>query len=183
MKKKALVILAEGFEEIEAVTAVDILKRAGVEVAIAGVGSLNITGSRAKISISADIEIEDIGHVPDVLVLPGGMPGAENLGASSTVKNLIRTVDSKDKLIAAICATPAIVLAPMGMLDGKEATCYPGMEEHFSSTVKSSKQAVVRDGNIITSRAAGTALEFSLKIVEELLGKDVAEAVSKSVLF
>ncbi|MBF0216333.1 MAG: DJ-1/PfpI family protein [Candidatus Omnitrophica bacterium] len=183
MKKKAVVLLAEGFEDVEAITPIDILKRAGIEVVVAGVGGKVITGSRTKIKMAVEAEVKEINFVPDALILPGGMPGAENLANSQDVKKLIRAVDSKGGIIAAICASPAIILGPMGLLDGRKATCFPGMEEHFPAKVKFVEDNVAVDGNIITSRAPGTALEFSLKIVEALAGKEVARTVADSVVY
>ena len=110
------------------------------------------------------------------------MPGAENLAKSSGVRELIKSVNSKGGTIAAICAAPALVLAPMGILDGKKATCFPGMETNFSFKVKHAKEKVVRDGNVITSKGPATALAFSLLIVEALLGATTAESVAKALL-
>lgn len=181
MLKKAVVILAEGFEDIEAVTPVDILKRSGINVTVAGLGGKTIKGSRGT-SINADIILDDYSAVPDAVILPGGSGGAENLARSPKVKELIKAVDSKGGIVAAICASPALVLAPTGILDGKKATCFPGMEENFSFKVKHVKEKVVQDGNIITSQGPATAIAFSLKIVEALVGAKTAEAVAKATL-
>ena len=182
MKKKALVVLAEGFEETEAIAPIDILRRAGIEVTIAGLGSATITGSH-DITIQADAELGDIKTLPDVIVFPGGMPGAENLAASDKVKKIIFDMNDKGKLVAAICASPALVLEPTGILAGKKATCYPGMEKNFSVNVEFSKDPVVQDGNVITSRGVGTAIPFALKIVESLAGKSTADTVGGQVLY
>jgi 4-methyl-5(b-hydroxyethyl)-thiazole monophosphate biosynthesis len=182
MAKKALLVLADGFEEIEALTPIDILRRAGVEVVVAGLGGKTVKGSRGAV-MNADTELESYSGAPDAIVFPGGMPGAENLAKSSKVKELIRSLNAAGKLIAAICASPALVLAPTGLLDGKKATCYPGMEENFSSKITHVKDKVVQDGNIITSRGPATAFPFALKIVENLVGRETAELVGKATLF
>ncbi|MBF0253153.1 MAG: DJ-1/PfpI family protein [Candidatus Omnitrophica bacterium] len=182
MKKEAVVILAEGFEDIEAITPIDILRRAGINVVVAGVGKKIIKGARG-IKVECDMVLSDYDIDADVVVLPGGMPGADNLAASIDVKNTVRSAITKKRLIAAICASPALVLAPMGVLDGRKATCYPGMEKNFPSSATHSKDNVVVDGNIITSKGVGTALEFAIKIVEKLAGKEVAKLVSEAVLF
>ena len=115
MKKQAVIILANGFEEIEAVTPIDILRRVGIEVVIAGLGGDIVKSSRGM-GIKADMNVENISFLPDVLILPGGMPGAEHLASSIKVKDLIRQMFDKKKLIAAICASPAVILAPMGQI-------------------------------------------------------------------
>jgi 4-methyl-5(b-hydroxyethyl)-thiazole monophosphate biosynthesis len=181
MSKKALVLLAEGFEEIEALSPVDILRRAGVSVTTAGIGGTMVKGSHNMI-VQADMDFERYNDTPDVLIIPGGSKGAENLAASSRVKMLIRTMDSGKKLIAAICASPAIVLGPMGILNGRKATCYPGMEEVFPPEVMFVNGSVVQDGHIITSRGVATALDFSIKILESLIGKDTADMIARNVL-
>ncbi|MGB2600320.1 MAG: DJ-1 family glyoxalase III [Candidatus Omnitrophota bacterium] len=181
MKKKTIIVLAEGFEEVETVTPIDILRRAGIDVAVAGLDGHIIVGSRGVV-IKADITLEEMESYPDAVIFPGGMPGAENLARSVKVKDLILGMHSEERLIAAICASPALVLAPTGVLDGKTATCYPGMEENFSPEITFSEDTVIQDGNIITSRGVGTALDFSLKIVENLVGKDTAELVGEQTL-
>jgi len=182
MKKKALIVLADGFEEIETITPIDILRRAGIEVIVAGLNKEEAIGSRGVI-IKTKIKLSAYSSMPDAVVLPGGSPGAENLARSGRLKELILNMNSKEKLICAICASPALVLAPIGILDGKKATCYPGMEKNFSVDVRFSNDSVIQDGNIITSRGPATALPFALKIVESLARKDLADIVAKQVLF
>lgn len=181
MSKKAVVILAEGFEEIEAVTIIDILRRAGVDVTVAGLGNLKIKGSHG-INITTDKKLDECGLDYDACIFPGGMPGATNLAASEKVKKLIEKMNSEGKLIAAICASPAVVLSPTGVLKNKSATCYPGMESNFSKDTFYKEDGVVADGNIITSRGPATALEFSFVTVEKLLGKAVSDKLRKSTL-
>lgn len=176
MHKKALVILAPGFEEIEAITPIDLLKRAGISVTVCGVGSISIKGARAQMTFVTDKNITEVNEDFDALILPGGMPGAANLAASQKVHELIQKANKDGKIIAAICASPVVVLTPLGILKDKKATCFPGMEKDFDPSTKFKDLATVVDGNIITSRGAGTSFDFSLKIIEKLLGD---EAVAK----
>jgi 4-methyl-5(b-hydroxyethyl)-thiazole monophosphate biosynthesis len=181
MAKKAIIILADGFEEIEAVTVIDILRRAGIDITVAGLGNINVKGSRG-LNVVADKKLDELDIDYDACIFPGGMPGATNLASSGKVKTLIQKMNSTNKLVAAICASPAVVLAPTGILKNKSATCYPGMEQNFGSDVKYKDNNVVVDGNIITSRGPATALLFSLAIVEKLVGKEIADRVKKAVL-
>jgi len=181
MPKTALVILAEGFEEVEAIAPVDFLRRAGVRVTLAGLNSLIVKGSR-HIGIQTDVLLKEVQDLPDVVILPGGLPGATNLAKSGEVTALIQKMNVAGKLIAAICAAPAVVLAPLGILEGKKATCYPGCESDFSKKTAHSKERVVVDGNIITSQGPGTALEFALEIAVRLAGKEMAENVRGKML-
>lgn len=180
--KKALIVLAEGFEEIEAVTPIDILRRSEVEVTIAGIGSDVITSTH-NTNIKVDTRLDNYSGLPDAIILPGGLPGAENLASSVKLKDLILKMHSEGKIIAAICASPALVLSPTGILKGRKATCYPGLEKNFPSDVKAVKEAVVKDGNIITSRGPGTAFSFGLKIAESLAGKNKSDMVAGQMLF
>lgn len=182
MDGKVLIILADGFEEIEAFTPIDILRRADVDVVVAGLGEDMVTGAHG-ITVKTDIDFEDYKGVPEALILPGGMPGAENLAGSIKLKDLIRKMNSKNKLIAAICASPALVLGPTGILQGRKATCYPGLEVSFTPEIAFSKKEVVQDGNIITSRGPATAFKFGLKIAEELVGKDKSDMIAKQMVF
>ncbi|MFH1798701.1 MAG: DJ-1 family glyoxalase III [Candidatus Omnitrophota bacterium] len=180
--KKILIILAEGFEEAEAVIPIDIFRRLGIETVIAGLDDNFVTGSHG-IVIKTDVLFENYSELPDAVVFPGGMPGAENLANSTKVKSLISRMNSAKKLIAAICASPALVLAPTGVLNAKTATCYPGLEKNFSSTIKFSEEKVVQDGNIITSRGAGTVFEFGLKIAENIVGKAKSDMTAQQMLY
>ncbi|MFA5168082.1 MAG: DJ-1 family glyoxalase III [Candidatus Omnitrophota bacterium] len=181
MPKTALVILAEGFEEVEAVASIDVMRRAGLRVTIAGVTGLHVRGSR-KIGVQADVLLKDIKDLPDTVVLPGGLPGATNLAGSGEVTRLVKKMNSAGKLVAAICAAPAAVLAPLGILDGKKATCYPGCESDFSPRTVYLQDRVVKDGNVITSRGPGSALEFALEIVRDLAGNETADLVRDKML-
>ncbi len=182
MGKKVLVALADGFEEIEAVSSIDILRRAELEVIIAAVGGdLLVSGSRG-IQIKADIELKNFEGVPDALVLPGGLPGAENLANSNLVNDLIEKCTQQNKLVAAICASPAYVLAKADVLSGKKATCYPGCQSRFSGDTTYLQKDVVVDGNIITSAGPGTAFYFALAIVKKLVGEEAAFKVKEKAL-
>ncbi len=181
MKKIVLVVLADGFEEIEAVTIIDVLRRAGVEVKVAGLGKREIPGAHA-ITIETDLIFEQYEGLPDAIVLPGGMPGAANLKQSQALRTLLQKMKESRKLIGAICAAPALVLASCGILDGKRATCYPGYEKEFNSKVKFSTDRVVVDDLIVTSRGPGSALEFSLELVGQLVGKEKAAQLVQGML-
>lgn len=171
---RILIPLASGFEEIEAVTNIDVLRRAGLDVITAGIGSKTIKGDHG-IKIEADTEISEVSSDDiSAVVLPGGMPGAANLRDSSELLKLIRAVNEKDGLCAAVCAAP-IVLEAAGILEGKNATSYPGFGDQMDSA-NYREERVVIDGNIITGRGPGVAMEFALNIVEYLLnGKERAE--------
>jgi 4-methyl-5(b-hydroxyethyl)-thiazole monophosphate biosynthesis len=165
---RILLPLADGFEEIEAITVIDVLRRAGIEVDTVGMMGGWVTGSHG-VRVMADkkvseIKIEDY----DGIVLPGGLPGVTNLAKSSKLKEFLQELNERGKLIAAICAAPSI-LAKEHLLDDKRATIYPGMERELSYP---RDERIVVDGNIITSQAPGTAMEFALAIVEKLLGRE-----------
>ena len=181
MPKTAIVILAEGFEEVEAIAPIDVLRRAGVRVTLVGVNSLLVKSSRA-IEVQAEALLTNIQDLFDVVILPGGLSGATNLAKSEEVSKFVRKMNAAGKLVAAICAAPALVLAPLGILDGKKATCYPGCESDFSNKTVHSKERVVVDGNIITSQGPGTALEFALEIAARLAGKEMSDTVCSKML-
>ena len=181
MAKKALIVLAQGFEETEAVAVIDVLRRGGVEVTAAGLDSLQIKSSR-KITLWADKQFKDCGDDFDAVILPGGMPGTANLAASRDLNALIKKFAGEKKIVAAICAAPALVLAPLGVLDNKSATCFPGGEKAFSKTCVYKEDAVVVDDNIITSRGPATALEFGLAILEKLTSQETSDKIRKALL-
>ncbi len=182
MSKRVLTVFAEGFEEIEAVTPVDLLRRAGIEVDTAGITGIDITGSHG-ISIIADYSIDEIEDVYDGIIIPGGIPGSVNIAGSDEVLDLIRKMNAEGRLIASICAAPALVLYKAGVLNGKKATCYPGYEKEFKKGVEFSDEKVVVDENIITSRGAGCAAEFSHAVIEYLAGRETADKVLSSILY
>ena len=181
--KTALVLLAEGFEEVEALTPVDYLRRAGIDVKTVSVpGSASVRGARG-ISVEADLPFKKIPAEFDCLILPGGMPGSRNLAAHAGTIALVRESAAAGRLVGAICAAPALVLGKAaGVLSGKAYTCHPDLEEEGGFGGLFRHERVVRDGNIVTSRAAGTAGEFALALIEALVGGDAAAKISKSVL-
>ncbi len=182
MEKKVIILLADGFEEIEAITCIDLLRRAELKITVASLGNLEVKGSH-QIKIKADKALKENNFNYAACVLPGGMPGAKNIAASEKAKKLINKINTEKRIIAAICASPAIVLAPMGLLDNKKATCYPGMQEYFSkSTIYQNKKVVV-DKNIITGQGPAAAFIFALKIIEKLSGKERSEKIKKDCLF
>ncbi|MEM5879581.1 MAG: DJ-1/PfpI family protein [Candidatus Aenigmatarchaeota archaeon] len=167
---RILVLLADGFEEIEAITVIDVLRRAGIEADTVGITSGWVTGSH-NISVMADKKLNEVEiEKYDGIVLPGGSKGVANLLKSSKVKEFLEKMNEKEKLIAAICAAPSI-LAKYHLLDNKRATIYPGMEKELPYP---RDEKVVIDANIITSQGPGTALDFALAIVEKLLGREKA---------
>lgn len=185
--KRVIVLFANGLEDVEAVTPVDFLRRAGVEVVTAGVGGTRIVGSRG-IRFVADASMEDLSAAGeldpgrwDAVVVPGGMPGAANIAASVACSALISGAFAAGKLVAAVCAAPAVVLAPLGVLSGRSFTCYPGMEGKVSGASWREGRVVV-DGTLITSRGAGTAGEWAVELVRALVGDAVAEKLAESVL-
>ncbi|MDR2942380.1 MAG: DJ-1/PfpI family protein [Treponema sp.] len=186
MAKKALVLLADGFEDVEAVTPVDYLRRAGIEVSTVSISeSLTVTSKWGGIKMIACVTLSEIfkhgTESWDAVILPGGMPGAANLAASKETGAFIKDMSANGKLVCAICAAPALVLAPLGLLAGKNFTCYPGMEEKVNGG-SWSDASVVTDGNIITSRGAGTAGKFSVAVIEKLLDKATAQKIADAVL-
>ncbi len=172
--------LANGFEEIEALCPLDLLRRAGVEVTTVGIGSDTLMGSHG-IPVIADIpEGMFADSNPEMIILPGGMPGSKNLDESRTVDMALSAASRKGAFIAAICAAP-MVLGHRGLLANKEAICFPGFEKELTGA-KISNKRVVRDGNIITAAGMGVALEFGLELVAALKGRDVAENLRRAVL-
>lgn len=180
---KVYVFLADGFEEIEGLMVVDLLRRANIDVTTVSImGKLCVTG-RSSIGVTADCMFEDVTSFEDgdMLVLPGGMPGTTYLEEYQPLQGLIRAYDKQGKRLAAICAAPT-VYGKMGLLEGKKATCYPGMEEMLLGA-EWSQDKFVTDGNYTTSRGLGTALEFSLELISLLKGAKMAGKVAKSVVF
>lgn len=177
---KAFVFLAKGFEEIEAITPIDILKRAGIEVETVSISNSKEVVGAHGIIVVADYIFDDADLTDaDLIFLPGGMPGTTNLDAHEGVKALVQQQLYDKKLLAAICAAPSII-GKMGFLKGKEAICYPGFENLLEGATIS-KHSVVKDGNIITGKGAGVAVQFALKLVEELKGKDIADKVANEI--
>lgn len=181
MSKNVLVALAEGTEEIEAVTVIDILRRAGINVAGVSVKDLTITASRGTKLMADDLISNCKDFVYDAIALPGGMPGAEHLRDCNELIEMIDEHIKKGKLIAAICASPAVILAHHHFIDDIMATCYPSFLDKLNKPDKSDSD-VVYDKNFITSKGPATAMDFAIKIVRVLLGDDTADKVAKGLL-
>ena len=173
---KVAVLLAPGFEEVEAMTPIDFLRRAGIQVVVTGVGGGLIEGSHG-VKVQVDVTSDELTDDFDGVVVPGGMPGSANLAASEDVSAFIRKLNRKGKLIASICAAPAVVLAPLGILEGKKATCYPASADELKKFADFREERVVKDGNVITSRGPGTAAEFSIKVISYLAGEKPAHKI------
>ncbi|MCQ2460676.1 MAG: DJ-1/PfpI family protein [Clostridia bacterium] len=174
------VLLAEGFEEIEAIAPVDVLRRAGVDVATAAVGKDYTVKGAHGIPLKADILLSDVKDADvDAVVLPGGMPGTKNLDESEDVRGLVRYCADKHKLICAICAAPS-VLGHMRLLVGRKATCFPGFEGELHSSIFTGA-SVTKDGNIITADGPGSAVNFAEAIAAEFVGNDAARRVTDSM--
>ncbi len=181
MPMTALVPIAEGFEEIEAVCIIDTLRRAGIEVTVAGVGGCEIAASRG-VRLKADAIIDDCADRRfDAVVLPGGMPGSANLAKNETVLTILKKQQAAGRLYAAICAVPAVVLEPNGLLGDRTATCHPGFVDKMRSAAFVDARVAVA-GSCITSRGPGTALEFALRIVEALAGIEKAREIGESMV-
>ena len=174
--------LATGFEEVEALSCVDVLKRAGVDAKMVSVtGDIMVSGAH-DIDIRADLLFEDADYGNcEMIVLPGGMPGATNLRDHAGLTEQIKKFSAEGKKLAAICAAP-LALAAHGVLEGRSATIYPGMEAHLLGA-KASRANVTKDGNVITGMGPAIAMEFALALAEELKGKEVREQVASGLLF
>lgn len=174
MPKTVLVPIADGCEEIEAVTIIDCLRRAGADLTVASVGSLQVTASRSTKLLADKLIADCTNDVFDLIALPGGMPGAENLRDSKELIEMLIAQANAGRLYAAICASPAIVFQPHGLLEGKSATCYPSFAEKLTNQ-KKANQTVVIDGNCITSQGPGTAMQFAMTLIAQLFDKQTAQ--------
>ena len=174
------IFLAEGFEEIEALAPLDLLRRAGVEVKTVGVGSKTVVGSHSIPVVADMLDSELCDNSPEMVILPGGMPGTLNLNASEVVHSAIRSATESGAYVCAICAAP-LILGRLGLLSGKEAICYPGFEDELvGATI--SENTVAIDGKIITAKGMGAAIDFGLTLVSILKGNEVAENLRKSTI-
>lgn len=180
--KKVLIMLAEGFEEVEALTVVDYLRRMDITCDTCSIMDGNKVKGAHNIVVEADKSLDEITNYDkyDGIVLPGGMPGATNLRDNDKVIEIVQSLYEEDKLIAAICAAP-IILAKAGIIEGKNITSYPGFEEELKAA-NYKEDLVVQDGNIITARGPAVAVYFALDIVEYLLGKGKRESLEKDIL-
>lgn len=179
MTKKAIVFLADGFEELEALAPVDIMRRCGIEVSLITLNKTKTVTSSHNITIEADQTIEESIGEYDLLMLPGGMPGTKNLNASQKVKDEVVKANRDGKILAAICAGP-MVFGQLGLLRGKKATCFPGFEEYLEGAEITGKGVTV-DGNIITGIGAGAAITFGIEIVKAMLGQETSAKVAGQI--
>lgn len=181
MSKRILVPLAEGFEEIEAVTIVDVLRRAGLEVVVAGLGGTSVRGSHG-ITVEADTRLADVDAAGfDMLVLPGGMPGTTHLMEDERVLAAVRTLHGAGRHTAAICAAP-MVLAAAGVVSGVPVTSHPSVRDRLGDADVRDEPRVVRSGRVLTSQGAGTAMEFALELVAELCGRAKADELGAAMI-
>ncbi len=181
---KTAIFLANGCEEIEALTVVDLLFRAGIPCTKVSINEDPLVISSHDVRIIADVTVADVNFDEfDMLILPGGIPGTPNLRACEPLMEAVKNFHAEGKMIAAICAAPSI-FASLGLLRGARATSNPGFEDVMKENgVLYSTDPVVKEGNVITSRAMGTAMPFGLAIVEHYLGKDAADQLSKNILY
>ncbi len=181
MGKKILVPLAEGFEMIEALSVVDVFRRAGADVDLAAVDdSLQVTSSH-QVPVIADKLLSQCVDVEyDLIVLPGGIPGAENLKNSNVLVKLLQTQNRENRLYGAICAAPAVVLEHHGLLEGKKATCHPAFADKLESSEHAAEKVVI-DKNCVTSRGAGTSIDFSLELLATLMGEEKRKEVAEGM--
>lgn len=180
--KKIGIFLADGFEEIEGLTVVDILRRAGMEAKMISIMERKEICGSHKISVQADALFEDVDFAQlDGVVLPGGMPGTLNLGAHAGVNEIIKSFAREGRLVAAVCAAPS-VLGQAGLLQGRKATCYPGYEDKLTGA-EVIYDEVAEAGNIITSRGMGTTIAFALRITAYLAGEEKAQELAEKIIY
>jgi 4-methyl-5(b-hydroxyethyl)-thiazole monophosphate biosynthesis len=181
MKKRVLVPLAEGFEEIEAITPIDVLRRAGVEVTVASIGDVSVRGAH-DIVVMADTTLADCTDQDfDLIVLPGGMPGAVHLAESAVLCDLLKKHSAGNRPLAAICAAPAVVLHPLGLLGNERVSCHPSVRSDLSDANRTEERLCVGE-RLITAAAPGAAMEFALALVELLQGREKAAELAKAML-
>ena len=180
--KTVFLFLADGFEEIEALATVDVLRRAGVQVTTVSINPTELVIGAHGIPVMADVLFEQAQYADaDMLILPGGMPGAANLDAHEGLRRLITAHAEAGKWLAAICAAP-MVYGHMGLLSGRKATCYPGFEEELKGAAATG-EGVVTDGQFITSKGLGTAIDFSLELITLLVDAETADHIAKAVQY
>lgn len=180
--KKVSVMLADGFEEVEALTAVDLLRRAKIYVdTVSMTDDFTVHGAHGINVQTEDLFDEVDFSETDMIVLPGGMPGTTNLKAHAGLKKVLLRFAEEGKYIGAICAAPT-VLDEIGILKGKRATCYPGVESEIEDAILT-RTPVMRDGNIITGQGVGTAIDFALKLVELMAGEEKAREIAEAIVY
>jgi 4-methyl-5(b-hydroxyethyl)-thiazole monophosphate biosynthesis len=179
--KTALVPIADGTEEIEAVCIIDTLRRAEITVTVASVGDLQITASR-DVKLVADTTLTECEQQTfDLIALPGGLPGADHLAACESLINMLRIQQKARRLIGAICASPAVVLKPHGLLEGLTATCYPSFQDRLDPSQVSTEPIVV-DGTMVTAQGPAFAIAFALTLIDQLIGPDLSRQVARGLL-
>lgn len=182
---ESYLFLADGFEEIEALATVDILRRGEINVRTVAVkDNIEVTGAHG-VTVKADLLLNDVAADADAewLILPGGMPGASNLAASEKLNRMLKAQHDRNGKIAAICASPAVVLSPLGILDGRKATCYPGFENITSTEAEMTGQPVEIAGNVITANGPANTFAFALAILTASRGAEAAGAVASGMLY
>lgn len=180
MTKKILVPIADGTEMIEALSIVDVFRRAGVHVDLASIGE-KVTTSSHGVKIEADkLIVECVDEEYDIVAVPGGIPGAEHMRNSDVLTQILKKQVAGGKLYGAICASPALVLDHHGLLEGKKATCHPLFIDNIDGET-SGAMKVIKDGNCITGRGAGTAMEFALELLSALMGEEKMKEVAKGL--
>ena len=180
---KVYVFLATGFEDVEALIPIDVLRRGGVEVVIVSITDEQIVESAHGVGICADKLFEDCNYADaDLLMLPGGMPGASNLYEHEGVCQALQSPLEQGKKIAAICASPAVVLAQLGILDGKRATCYPGFEQMFRDATYTGDLVTV-DGNITTGEGPAAAFPYAYELLTQLVDKQTSDLIAEGMRF
>ena len=180
---RVIVYLATGFEEVEALIPVDMMRRAGMDVVLSSIDEEKMVESSHSVKVEADMTLSESDREDfDIVFLPGGMPGAVNLSQCWSVNERIIRMAGNGKIVSAICASPSVVLANAGLLNGRKATCYPGCEG-YSEKKDFLPDGVVVDENIIKRKSAGFAFDLSLKIIEKAISKEKADEVASAVYF
>ena len=180
---KVYVFLADGFEDVEALIPIDVLRRGGVEVVTVSTTEFPLVESAHGVNIEADIQFEQSDYEDaDLIMLPGGMPGASNLFAHEGVCKVVMNQFAAGKKVAAICAAPAVVLAQLGILDGKKATCYPGFEQALEDA-KYTGDLVTVDGNVTTGEGPAAAFPFAYELLSQLVNKQTADQIAEGMRF
>lgn len=182
MSKKVYIFLADGFEDIEGLTVVDLMRRAGIQITTVSIKDTKEITTSHNITLLADAVFGETDFSDaDMLVLPGGMPGTKYLKECKPLTDLLESFYNKGGKVAAICAAPT-VFAALGFLNGRKATAYPSCMEDLGGAIRSEENVVI-DGNVTTSRGLGTAIDFSLSLIGQLLGEEKAEEIAKSVVY